>query len=56
MVSAAVTFDPRRARGLDGALRTLLGQPHGFWLALAVSAALATFGVHSLAEARYRQV
>jgi hypothetical protein len=56
VVIAAWTADPAKARGLDGALRTLLAQPYGTALALVVSLALVAFGLYGLAEARYRRV
>ena len=56
VISAAWTYDPDRAKGIDGALRTLLQQPYGKPLALAASAGLVVFGLYGLAEARYRRV
>jgi hypothetical protein len=56
VVTAAWTVDPRKAGGVDGALRTLLQQPYGTVLALVASVALVAFGVYGLAEARYRRV
>ena len=52
----AWTADPQKARGLDGALRTLLVQPYGTALAVVAALALIAFGVYGLAEARYRRV
>lgn len=56
VVIAAWTADPHKARGLDGALRTLLEQPYGTVLGLVASSALIAFGVYGLAEAKYRRV
>ena len=56
LVSAAWTLDPKKAGGLDGALRTLLQHPYGTALALVASLALVAFGGYGLAEARYRRV
>jgi hypothetical protein len=56
VVTAAWTVDPKKAGGVDGALRTLLQQPYGTVLALIASIALIAFGVYGLAEARYRRV
>ncbi len=56
VVSAAVNFDPGKATGIDGALRTLLQQPYGRALAGAAALGLLIFGVYGLAEARYRRV
>ncbi|HET7311523.1 MAG TPA: DUF1206 domain-containing protein [Mycobacteriales bacterium] len=54
-IVAAATFDPHKARGLDGSLRTLAGVMWGKALLTAVAAGLAAFGVYSFAEARYRR-
>jgi hypothetical protein len=56
VIVGAWTSDPQKARGLDGALRTLLQQPYGTALAVVASLALIGFGVYGLAEARYRRV
>jgi len=56
VVAAAWTFDPKKAAGLDGALRTLLTRPYGTVLALVAALALVAFGIYGLAEARYRRV
>ncbi|TFV60489.1 UNVERIFIED_ORG: DUF1206 domain-containing protein [Bacillus sp. AZ43] len=50
---AAITFDPDKARGLDGALHTLLQAPYGKWLLSAVALGIAAFGVFLFARARY---
>lgn len=55
VVSAAVTFDPKKARGLDGALKSLVKTPLGPWLLIVVALGLVAFGMYGLAEARYRQ-
>jgi hypothetical protein len=55
LIDAAVTFDPKKARGLDGALRTLGSATAGRLLLVVVALGLACFGAYSLAEARYRQ-
>ena len=54
-VVAAATFDPHEARGLDGSLRALAGLTWGKMLLLVVAAGLASFGLYSWAEARYRR-
>lgn len=54
-IVAAATFDPHKARGLDGSLRALAGGAWGKALLTAVAAGLAAFGVYSFAEARYRR-
>jgi hypothetical protein len=55
LIDAAVSYDPHKAQGLDGALRSLAGAPGGKAALVAVAAGLACFGVYSLAEARYRR-
>jgi hypothetical protein len=56
LMGAAIRHDPEEARGLDGALATLAGQPFGPYLLLLVAAGLAAYGVFALVEARYRRV
>jgi hypothetical protein len=56
LVVAAVTFDPRRSTGLDGALRTLAAQPLGTTLLVAVAFGFAVFGVYCFFQSRYRRV
>ena len=51
-VTAAVSFDPKKAGGLDVALHTLLQQPYGKWLLAAVALGLACFGVYCFAWAK----
>lgn len=51
-VSAAVTFDPKKAGGLDVALHTLLQQSYGKWLLTAVALGIGCFGVYCFAWAR----
>ncbi|HEY7487009.1 MAG TPA: DUF1206 domain-containing protein [Streptosporangiaceae bacterium] len=53
---AAITFDPDKAKGLDGTLRTFAGTPGGPWALVAVALGLLTFGVYSFCEARWRKV
>lgn len=53
LVDAAVTFDPDKARGLDGALRSLARDPGGPWWLALVAAGLAVFAGFSALEARY---
>lgn len=53
---AAITFDPGKAKGLDGTLRELAGTPVGPWLLIAVALGLVIFGVYSLCESRWRKV
>ncbi len=53
LVYAAATFDPARATGLDGALRTILGAPFGKVLLTLVAIGIAAFGAYCLVRARY---
>jgi len=55
LVQAALTANPRKAHGLDGALRALAQPVGGRVLLVAVAVGLACFGAYSLAEARYRE-
>ncbi|HEU5002498.1 MAG TPA: DUF1206 domain-containing protein [Actinomycetota bacterium] len=53
VLDSAVTFDPGHAKGIDGALRTLVHQPYGpLWL-FGVAVGLAAFGTFSLLEIRF---
>lgn len=52
---AAITFDPEKASGLDGALRTVLDAPFGKALLTLVALGIAAFGVFSFFRARYPQ-
>jgi len=56
IVAAAVTYDPSKAKGLDGALKTLATQPYGMWLLAAVAVGLMAFGLYCLAESRLRRI
>ncbi len=53
LVYAAVTFDPARATGLDGALRTILEAPFGRVLLTLVAVGIAAFGAYCFVRARY---
>jgi Domain of Unknown Function (DUF1206) len=56
LVQAARTYDPQKARGLDGSLQKVLHEHYGaLWVAL-VAAGLIAFGLFSLVESRYRRV
>jgi hypothetical protein len=55
LIYAAVTYDPKKATGMDTALKTLAGQPYGTFLLLVVAAGLACFGAYCLFDARYRR-
>ncbi|HLJ34542.1 MAG TPA: DUF1206 domain-containing protein, partial [Ktedonobacteraceae bacterium] len=51
-----VQFDPKKAVGLDGALKELLLQPFGPILLVIVALGLIAYGLYSFAEARYRRI
>lgn len=53
---AAWQADPDEAQGMDGALKTLAGQPFGTVLLLVVAVGLALYGVYSFARARYARM
>lgn len=55
-VTAAVQFDPKKARGIDGALRTLRDTPVGPWLLAVVALGLIMFGLFGFCEARWRKL
>ncbi len=50
---AAITFDPSKAQGLDGALRTVLDLPFGQILLTLVAVGIAAFGAFCFVRARY---
>jgi hypothetical protein len=53
LVYAAVTFDPSKAKGLDGALHTILELPFGQILLTLVAIGIAAFGAFCFVRARY---
>ncbi|HEY0400841.1 MAG TPA: DUF1206 domain-containing protein, partial [Blastococcus sp.] len=53
LVYAAVTFDPSKAQGLDGGLRTILQAPFGRILLSLVAVGIAAFGAFCFVRARY---
>jgi hypothetical protein len=55
VVRAAYDFDPKKARGLDGALRSLADNSAGPWLLGAAALGLIAFGVYGYAEAVWRR-
>lgn len=56
LIDAAVTFDPARARGVDGTLRALAAAPAGPVILALMAAGLAAFGCYSFCEARWRRL
>jgi hypothetical protein len=55
-LKAAVDYDAKEARGLDGALRQLAQEPYGEVLLGVVAAGLMAFGLFCVIQARYREV
>ena len=56
LVIAAKDANPRQAKGIDSALRALAHMPLGPLLLVVVALGLATFGIHSFCEAKWRAV
>lgn len=56
VIKAAIDYAPKNAVGLDGALEKLARQTYGTFLLAVVAAGLITFGIFSIAEARYRRM
>jgi Domain of Unknown Function (DUF1206) len=56
LIEAAWHADPKEARGLGGALRTLERQPFGLWVLGAVAVGLMCYGLYMVVLARYRRV
>jgi hypothetical protein len=53
LVYAAITFDPSKAQGLDGAMRRILDLPFGQILLTLVALGIAAFGAYLFVRARY---
>jgi hypothetical protein len=56
LVRAAWQFDPKEARGLDGALLEVSQRPYGGVLLGAVALGLLAYAVHCFVQARYRRI
>jgi len=56
LLLAALRYNPSEARGLDGALTSLLNRPFGPWLLALVALGLVAYGLYSVFEARYRRM
>lgn len=56
LIAAARGHDPNQAVGIDGALKRLADGSYGRVLLVLVAFGLASYGVYSFAEARYRRV
>ena len=54
--TAAVKYDPEKARGLDAAIKELASQSYGPWLLGLIALGLAAFGVYCFFQAKYRNV
>jgi len=51
---AAMTFEQSKARGLDGAMQTILAQPFGRFLLTTVGLGFVAFGLFASLQSRYR--
>jgi hypothetical protein len=56
LLVAAIRFDPSKAQGVDGTLRSLADAPLGPVLLTLVACGLIAFGAYSCCEARWRKV
>lgn len=56
LFNAAISDQAARSRGLDGALRTLAGQPFGTALLVIVALGFIAFGIYCFAQSRYRKI
>jgi hypothetical protein len=56
LADAGLTSDPGKSRGLDAALHTLIQQPFGRFLLMAVAVGFVAAGVYCFVQARYRKV
>jgi hypothetical protein len=56
LLDAALTHNPAKSRGLDAALHSLVAQPYGVFLIIAVGVGFAAFGVYCFIQFRYRKV
>ncbi|MDH2426258.1 DUF1206 domain-containing protein [Sphaerisporangium sp. TRM90804] len=54
-VSAAISFDPDEAKGIDATLRSFADTPFGPWLLVLVALGLLTFAAYCFCEARWRK-
>lgn len=52
----AITFDDRRAQGLDGAMHTILAQPFGRFLLTAVTFGFTAFGLYAVLQSKFRHM
>jgi hypothetical protein len=56
VLRAALAFDPNKAKGLDGILKSFAHTPIGPWLLLLVAGGVLAFGIYSLAAAKYAEM
>lgn len=56
LATAAVTAHAQQAKGLDATLRAFTATPAGPWLLVLVAAGLITFGLYSIADARWHRM
>lgn len=56
VITAAVTSDPEKAGGFDGAIKSLLELPFGSWLVALVGAGLIAYGIFQFFRARYAKL
>ena len=56
LLKAAWEYDPKEARGLDGALLELSQQPYGGLLLGAVGVGLFAYALYCFVQARYRRI
>jgi Domain of Unknown Function (DUF1206) len=53
---AAISDSATRSKGLDGALRTLAGEPFGTFLLIVVAIGFAAYGIYCFAQSKYRKI
>lgn len=56
LITAAVRFDPHKAKGVDDTLRSFAHTVVGPWLLVAMAVGLILFGLFSFASARWRRL
>jgi hypothetical protein len=56
VVTAAVQYDPEKARGLDAAVKTLASKSYGPWALGLIALGVAAFGIYCFFQVRYRKV
>ncbi|MFC4587811.1 DUF1206 domain-containing protein [Sphaerisporangium corydalis] len=54
-ISAAITYSPKEAKGIDSTLRSLAGTPLGPWLLVVVAAGVILFAAYCFCESRWRR-